>query len=122
MNCANLETMLADLVWVEEKTEQYNPGLFIFLLVLGQLCLVIILVLIVHFFFPPHLRRLRWILQNKPNAAYLNEIHTLITKLNKKFPQLETIIPELDRLRFAPQPPSDDQLKDLYHNIRDICG
>jgi hypothetical protein len=52
----------------------------------------------------------------------LNEIHTLITELRKKYPQLETIIPELDRLRFAPQPPSVDQLKDLYHNIRDICG
>ena len=121
MNCASLETMLADLVWVEEKSEQYNPSLFIFLLVLGQVCLVIILVLIVHFFFPPHLRRLRWILKNKPDTSHLTEIHSIIKKLNKKYPQLDTLVPELDKLRFGP-PPSDEQLKDLYHNIRDICG
>ena len=122
MNCASLETMLADLVWIEEKSEQYNHGLFILLPVLEQVCLVIILVLIFHFFFPPHLRRLKWILKHQPNAAYLNEIHTLITELRKEYPQLETITPELDRLRFAPQPPSDEQLKDLYQTIRDICG
>ncbi|MBO4528389.1 MAG: hypothetical protein J5743_12220 [Victivallales bacterium] len=52
----------------------------------------------------------------------MNEIHSLMSELRKKFPQLETIIPELDRLRFAPQPPSDEQLKDLYQTIRDICG
>ena len=122
MNFASLETMLADLAWVEDKPAHFTSAQFLLLLILGQVCLVIILVLIVHFFFPPHLRRLRWILKSKPNVSDLTEIHSLIKKLNKKYPQLETLVPELDRLRFGPQPPPDEQLKDLYHNIRDICG
>ena len=83
--------------------------------------MVIILVLIVHFFFPPHLRRLRWILKSKPDTSHLTEIHSIIKKLNKKYPQLDTLIPELDELRFGP-PPSEEQLQNFFKKIRDICG
>ncbi|MBQ2337072.1 MAG: hypothetical protein II381_12215 [Victivallales bacterium] len=51
----------------------------------------------------------------------MTEIHSIIKKLNKKYPQLETLIPELDELRFGP-PPSEEQLRDFYKKIRDICG
>ncbi len=121
MNFASLEAMLADLVWIEEKKEPLTSAQFILFLILGQVCLVLMLVLIVHHFFPPHLRRLKWILKSKPNVSDLTEIHSIIKKLNKKYPQLETLIPELDELRFGP-PPSDDQLRDFYKKIRDICG
>ena len=121
MNCASLEVMAADLVWIEEKKEPLTSAQFILFLILGQVCLVLILVLIVHYFFPPHLRRLKWILKSKPNVSDLTEIHSIIKKLNRKYPQLETLIPELDELRFGP-PPSEEQLRDLYKKIHDICG
>ena len=69
MNCASLEAMLADLVWIEEKKEPLTSAQFILFLILGQVCLVLILVWIVHHFLPPHLRRLKWILKSKPNVS-----------------------------------------------------
>ena len=121
MNCASLEAMLADLVWIEEKKEPLTSAQFLLFLILGKVCLVLILVLIVHYFFPQHHRRLKWIVTHKPDTSDLTEIHSIIKKLNKKYPQLETLIPELDELRFGP-PPSEEQLRDFYKKIRDICG
>ena len=121
MNCASLEAMLADLVWIEEKSEPVTSAQYLLFIMLGQVCLVVILVLIVHHFFPPHLRRLKWIVTHKPDTSHLTEIHSIIGKLKKKKPQLETLIPELDELRFGP-PPSEEQLRDFYKKIRDICG
>ena len=121
MNCASLETMLADLVWIEEEA---NKGLWLPIIcawACTALLLAIVALAIRHWLRQP-CQRLRRILQNPPTAAKLDDIHSLMSELRKKFPQLETIIPELDRLRFAPQPPSDEQLKDLYQTIRDICG
>ena len=122
MNCASLETMLADLVWIEEEahhTSLWPP--IICILACAVLLLAIVALAIRRCLRQPR-QRLRRILQNPPTAAKLDEIHSLVTELRKKFPQLNTIISELDRLRFAPQPPSDEQLKDLYKTIRDICG
>ena len=121
MNCASLETMLADLVWIEEEA---NKSLW--LPIICALACTALLLVTVALAIRQRLRqpcqRLRRILQNPPTAANLDEIHSLMSELRKKFPQLETITPKLDRLRFAPQPPSDEQLKDLYQTIRDICG
>ena len=122
MNCASLETMLADLVWIEEESVQPINWLpIICALACTALLLAIVALTIRHRLRQP-CQRLKRILQNPPTAAQLDEIHSLVVDLRKQFPQLETIIPELDRLRFAPQSPSDEQLKDLYQTIRDICG
>ena len=122
MNFANLETMLADLAqpsWIEVEFNSNFP-LLIFLLV------AVILAFCIAVFIYRHLRhprqRLRRILQNPPTADALDTIHSLIKKLHKKYPQLETLIPELDELRFGPQPPPDEQLQNFYNKIRDICG
>ena len=121
MNCASLETMLADLVWIEEEANKSLWPPIICALACAALLLAIMALAIRRWLRQPR-QRLRRILQNPPTAAKLDEIHSLVTELRKELPQLETIIPELDRLRFAPQPPSDEQLKDLYKTIRDICG
>ena len=121
MNCASLETMLADLVWIEEEANKSLWPPIICALACAALLLAIVALAIRRWLRQPR-QRLRRILQNPPTAAKLDEIHSLLTELRKEFPQLETITPELDRLRFAPQPPSDEQLKDLYQTIRDICG
>ena len=122
MNCANLEAMLADLVWIEEEANHTSLWLPIICALAFTALLLAIVALSIRRWLRQSRQRLRRILQNPPTAAKLDEIHSLITKLRKQYPQLETIAPKLDRLRFAPQPPSDDQLKDLYQTIRDICG
>ena len=122
MNCANLETMLADIVWIEEEASHRNIWIAIICLLACVAVLLIIMVLGIRHRLRQPRRRLKRILKNPPAAAKLDEIHSLVTTLSKEFPQLETIAPKLDRLRFAPQPPSDDQLKELYQTIRDICG
>ena len=122
MNCASLETMLADLVWIEEEANHTSLWPSIICALACTALLLAIVALTIRHWLRQSCQRLRRILQNPPTAAKLDEIHSLVVELRKKFPQLETIIPELDRLRFAPQPPSDEQLKDLYHNLRDICG
>ena len=122
MNCASLETMLADLVWIEEEANHKSLWLpIICALACTALILAVVALAIRHRLRQP-CQRLKRILQNPPTATKLDEIHSLVTELRKKFPQLDTISPELDRLRFAPQSPSDEQLKDLYQTIRDICG
>ena len=122
MNCASLETMLADLVWIEEEANKSLWLPIICALICTALLLAIVVALGIRHWLRQPCQRLRRILQNPPTTAKLDEIHSLVAELRKQFPQLETIIPELDRLRFAPQPPSDEQLKDLYQTIRDICG
>ena len=121
MNCASLEAMLADLVWIEEEANKSLWPPIICALACAALLLAIAALAIRRWLRQPR-QRLRRILQNPPTATKLDEIHSLVTELRKELPQLDTIIPELDRLRFAPQPPSDEQLKDLYQTIRDICG
>ena len=121
MNCASLEVMAADLVWIEEETTHTGIAVFAIWLIVS-VAIVAIVALLVRRWQKRPIARLYGILQNPPTVAKLDEIHSLVTELCKQFPQLKTIIPELDRLRFAPQPPSDEQLKDLYKTIRDICG
>ena len=122
MNCASLETMLADLVWIEEEANNKSLWLPIICAFACTVLLLAIVALAIRQRLRQPCQRLRRILQNPPTAAKLDEIHSLMSELRKEYPQLETITPELDRLRFAPQPPSDEQLKDLYQTIRDICG
>ena len=119
MNCASLEVMAADIVWIEEETTHTGIAVFAIWLIVS-VAIVAIVALLVRRWQKRPIARLYGILQNPPSAAALDEIHSLIKQLGKQFPQLETVIPQLDELRFAPQPPSDEQLRDFYNKLSDI--
>ena len=124
MNCASLEATLADLVWVEEEAPHHESASYVIcvMAVVALLILVTIVIVIVRNYLRQPRKRLTRILQNPPSAAALDEIHSLIKKLRKEIPQLERVAPELDRLRFAPQPPTSEQMEALFIKIREICG